>query len=157
MPCRQVSGRNTSRTNSPTGKAHWRMRPCQRCPDLTFTPLFYLLQEGTSGSGPGKQTPSSNCTCPRRRRNALLTKGRIFRAAIPPIKAACLIPSKLKIKGRLFRGCQPVKLQAEREGPLCVDTARWTCLASSQPEERPWAGRLVPRDCWTVPGKQEPF
>lgn len=89
------------------------------CPDLTFTPLFYLLQGGTSGSGPGKQTLSSNCTCPRRkRRNALLTKGRIFRAAFPPIKAACLIPSKLKIKERLFRSCQPIKLQAERRTSL---------------------------------------
>lgn len=94
-------------------------RPCQLLPDLTFTSLFYLLREGTSGSEPGKQTGSCHCTCPRRRRrNTLLTKGRIFRAAFPPIKAACLIPSKLKIKGRLFLSCQPIKLQAKRRTSL---------------------------------------
>lgn len=82
--------------------------------------MFYWLQERTSGARPGKQTPSSRCTCPRRRRrNALLTKGRIFRAAFPPIKATCLIPSKLQIKGRLFRCCQLIKLQAERRTSVC--------------------------------------
>lgn len=35
------------------------------CPDLTFTPLFYLLREGTSGSRPGKQAPSLIAPAPQ--------------------------------------------------------------------------------------------
>lgn len=112
-----------------------------RCPDLTFTPLFYWLQERTSGARPGKQTPSFGCTCPRRRRrNALPTKGRIFRAAFPPIKAACLIPSKLQIKGRLFRCCQLIKLQAERRTSVCLLHAGGLILESPQPREGLEAG-----------------
>lgn len=33
-----------------------------------------------------------------------------------------MIPSKLKIKGRLFRSCQPIKLQAERRTSLFLQS-----------------------------------
>lgn len=149
--------------NSPPNPAElicgWGLVSCG--PDLTFTPLFYLLQEGTSGSGPGKQTSSSHCTCPRRRRrNALVTKGRIFRATFPPIKAACLIPSKLKIKGRLFRSCQPIKLPVNRRTSLFAHS-QVDCHSSSQPQEGRWTGwwlsshLVVPFGSWTFSGRQE--
>lgn len=122
---------------------------------ITFTPLFYCLQNIWLPAW--KADPISDCTCPRRRRNALLTKGRIFRAAFPPIKAACLIPSKLKIKGRLFRSCQPIKLR-RREGPLCFHPARWTHHASSQPRRRGpgrLKGFLTSGRCHSDPGPSQ--
>lgn len=154
-------GAHQALTPKPSRARLW-ARPCQLLPDLTFTSLFYLLREGTSGSEPGKQTGSCHCTCPRRRRrNTLLTKGRIFRAAFPPIKAACLIPSKLKIKGRLFPELPTHKAPGEEKdlfvftgpgGPAITLPSHRRGCGQVEGLSRVW---LVPFGSRTSSGKRE--
>lgn len=159
----QVSGKNTSRRNSQPVSSLW-TRLCQSLPWSHFRSFVLHVVRRHIWLRAWRADSISDCTCPRRRRrNASLTKGRIFRAEFPPIKAACLIPSKLKIKGRLFRSCQPIKLQAKRRTSL-FSHSQVDSHSSSQPRRR-GHGQVegfshiwpVPFGRWTFSGKQELF
>lgn len=147
----------------PTHTAHLWTRPCQWLPWSHFHSFVLLVARRNIWLRAWQAGSISDCTCPAGEGEMLYwQKVGFFRAAFPPIKAACLIPSKLKIKERLFRSCQPIKLQTKRRTSLFSHSQVDSPCQLSAKEEGPWQVEgfshiwpVVPFGCWTFSGRQE--
>lgn len=139
---KQASGRNTSRTNSPAQLSSFVDKALSVAALIS---LSLLCSTGCKNEhlvrGLESRLHPSVAPAPGGEGEMLYRQKVGFSEQHShPLKPLVWSPSKLQIKGRLFRCCQLIKLQAERRTSVCLLHAGGLTLESPQPGEGLEAG-----------------